>query len=242
MENKARPARPGRRRTLDEQQILDAALRLLASGGASSVSVRRVAAEVGVAPNAVYTYFPDKAAVVRGLVERILGEADHGAFTDPELPWRQRIHALANDLRARLIARPGAIDLLLAGPMDGPNALALGETLLAILADAGLDPKEAAKASYLLIVHCLGSIALEAAELDRSGPAPSEEERATERQAALAAVPADRYPRTASAADVIAEFITTEQFTWGLNRVLDGLAVRHISHSRDHCPTRHPAD
>lgn len=229
----------GRRRTLDEEQILEAALSLLASRGADSVSVRGIASRVGVAPNAVYTYFPDKASVVRALAERILGEVDHGAFDDRDLPWRERIHALAADLRARLIARPGAIDLLLAGPLDGPNALALVETLLAILADAGLSPDDAARASHLLIVHSLGSIALEVAELDRPGPVLPEEQRVLRRQAALRAVPADRYPRTASAADVMAGFITTEQFTWGLDRVLDGLSVQRSSEAKQH-PPDHP--
>ncbi|MEA3215617.1 MAG: TetR/AcrR family transcriptional regulator, tetracycline repressor protein, partial [Acidimicrobiia bacterium] len=48
--------RPGPRRTLTEDEILDAALGLLDDGGANAASVRGIAARVGVAPNAVYTY------------------------------------------------------------------------------------------------------------------------------------------------------------------------------------------
>ena len=65
----ARPVRPGPRRTLSEQAILDAALALLAELGAERVTIRGIAARVGIAPNAVYTYFPDKAAVLHGLAE-----------------------------------------------------------------------------------------------------------------------------------------------------------------------------
>ena len=72
------------------------------------MSVRGIAARVGVAPNAVYTYFPDKAAVVRALVERLLGEVDHDVFADREQPWRERVEALALELRARLSAHRGA--------------------------------------------------------------------------------------------------------------------------------------
>ncbi len=57
--------RPGPRRALTEDEILDAALSLLDEGGAAAASIRGIAAKVGVAPNAVYTYFPDKAAVVK---------------------------------------------------------------------------------------------------------------------------------------------------------------------------------
>ena len=88
-------------------------------------------------------------------------------------------------------------------------------------------------------MHSLGSIALEVAELDRPGPVLPEEQRVLGRQADLRAVPADRYPRTASAADVMAGFITTEQFTWGLDRVLDGLSVQRSSEAKQP-PPDHP--
>ena len=42
--------------------------------------------------------------------------------------------------------------LLLADSLDGPNAQAVNDTLLAILADAGLDPDDAVRAAHLLNV------------------------------------------------------------------------------------------
>jgi len=156
----ARPVRPGPRRTLSEQAILDAALALLAELGAERVTVRGIAARVGIAPNAVYTYFPDKAAVLHGLAEQLLGRVDDKQVSDSSLPWRDRVHALASALRTELLAHPGSVYLLLANSLDGPNAQAIGTTLLTILADAGLD-QDAAHAAHLLNVHVLGSVALE---------------------------------------------------------------------------------
>src|SRR3954464_15577584 len=94
--------RGGPRRALTEDEILDAALSLLDAGGMAAASVRGIAAQVGVAPNAVYTYFPGKAAVFAALVERLLGEVDHGVFADRERPWRQRVESVALELRSRL--------------------------------------------------------------------------------------------------------------------------------------------
>src|SRR3954453_10151222 len=131
--------RRGPRRALTEDEILDAALGLLDSGGPDAASLRRIAARVHVAPNAVYTCFPDKAAVIKALVERLLGEVDHDVFADRERPWRDRVEALALELRERLSAHPGAVALMIGGPMNGPNALALNERLLQLLSDAGLD-------------------------------------------------------------------------------------------------------
>jgi AcrR family transcriptional regulator len=191
----ARRGRPGPRRTLSEQTILDAALALLAERGADGVTVRGIAARVGVAPNAVYTYFPDKAAVLHGLVEQLLARVNHDRFTDPSLPWRDRIQALALELRSELLAHPGAVHLLLGSPRNGPNARAVGQTLLAILADAGLDPNATATASHLLNVHILGSVAVQVADSDQTQP-----------------------PMAASDGE-------TQRFRWGLDRLLDGLAA-----------------
>lgn len=153
--------RPGPRRTLSEQAILDAALALLAELGAERVTIRGIAARVGIAPNAVYTYFPDKAAVLHGLAEQLLGRVQDRQAGDSSLPWRDRIHAFARDLRTELLAHPGSVYLLLDDSLDGSNARAIGVKLLTILADADLDPDAAARASHLINVHVLGSVALE---------------------------------------------------------------------------------
>jgi TetR/AcrR family transcriptional regulator, tetracycline repressor protein len=216
--------RRGPRRALTEDEILDAALGLLDEGGPDAASVRGIAARVGVAPNAVYTYFPDKAAVVKALVERLLGEVDHDVFADRDRPWRERVEALALDLRAHLSAHPGAVGLMIGGPMDGPHALALNERLLELLADAGLDPTDAARASYLLIVYVFGSIALEVADVHAPGPLPRESERIAGRHTAFSAIPADVFPHSAAAARTMAEFVSTDQYLWGLRRILDGIA------------------
>ena len=223
------PRRRGPRRALTEDEILDAALVLLDEGGPDAASVRGIAARVGVAPNAVYTYFPDKAAVMKGLVERLLGGVDHDVFADREQPWRDRVEALALELRAHLSAHPGAVPLMIGGPMDGPNALALNERLLQLLVDAGLEPTDAARASYLLIVYVFGSIALEVADVHRAGPLPPESERVAARLEALSAAPTLAFPRSAEATATMAGYVGTEQYLWGLRRVLDGIADRVVS-------------
>lgn len=218
--------RTGRPRAVTEEAILDAALRQMDAGGAASVSVRGIAARVGIRPNAVYTYFPNKTAVQRALVERFLGEVNHDQFADRQVPWRRRVEAVALELRSQLVAHPGAVHLLLGGPMNGPNALMLRESLSEVLADAGATSDNAARASYVILVYILGAIALEVAELDEPDGAPTEQERITTRQAALDTISADAYPRTTETAATVARFFTTEQFLWGLQRLLDGLEPR----------------
>ena len=219
------PRRRGPRRATTEGEILDAALALLDQGGATAVSVRGVAAQVGVAPNAVYTYFPDKAAVVKALVERLLSEVNHDVFADRSQPWRLRVEALALELRQRLTAHPGVVQLMISGPVTGPQALALHEALLELLDDAGLSPADAPRASYLLFIYIVGSIALVVADVEEPGPLPSEAEWIAARRRAFATTPDDHYPRTATAAATRAAYISTEQYLWGLRRLLDGITT-----------------
>jgi TetR/AcrR family transcriptional regulator, tetracycline repressor protein len=219
-----RRRRPGPRRTLTEDEILDATLQLLDEGGANGASVRGIAGKVGVAPNAVYTYFPDKAAVIRALVERLFSEIDHGVFADRTQPWRQRVESLAVELRGRLAAHPGAVTLMIGQPRTGPHALALSERLLELFADAGLTPTDAARASHLLFGYVFSSVALDIAELNQPG-SPSTAEWITARHQAFAAAPADQFPRVVAAAATMASTISTEQYLWGLHRLLDGITT-----------------
>jgi TetR/AcrR family transcriptional regulator, tetracycline repressor protein len=227
---------PGARRALTEQEILDAALVLLDAGGAEAASIRRIAAAVGVPPNTVYTFFPDQAAIGRALVERLLGEVDHAtavAATAEAGPgaaeaagrcgWRVGVELLALDLRRRLVSHPGAVPLMLGGPMDGPNALLLGELLLNLCGAGGLAPAVAARGAYLVMVYVLGAIALEVAGTPHAAALAPEAERIAARRATFAGLPAGSFPRTAAARDVMATWVGTEQYLWGLRRVLDGL-------------------
>ena len=44
------------------------------------------------------------------------------------------------------------------------------------------------------------------------------------RHLAFEAAPTEHYPRTAAAAATLAGYISTQQYVWGLHRVLDGIA------------------
>jgi hypothetical protein len=63
------------------------------------------------------------------------------------------------------------------------------------------------------------------ADLDQPGPLPPESERIATRHRALAATSAEHYPRAAAAAATLAGYISTQQYLWGLHRVLDGITT-----------------
>jgi AcrR family transcriptional regulator len=201
-------------RRFDLDRVVQAALDLLDEDPSATLSVRGVAARLGVRPNALYTYVADRAALERAVADRLLGEADP-ALLSGRPPWPRRIEAYACALRRVLLARPAAAPVLLTAPMDGPNAALVGERLLGSFTAAGLRPADAARATYALIVYVLGSVALTAAE-----PEPDE----AARRERLSAVDPDVLPLTAETAAVAARWNSEEQFRWGLRRLLAGLA------------------
>jgi TetR/AcrR family tetracycline transcriptional repressor len=171
--------------------------------------------------------------VVKALVERLLSEVNRDVFADRAQPWRLRVEALALELRQRLTAHPGVVQLMISGPMTGPQALALHEALLDLLADAGLGPADAPRTSYLLFAYILGSIVLVVADAEEPGPLPSEAEWIAARGRTFAGTPAEPYPRAAAAASTRAAYISIEQYLWGLRRLLDGIAASGLSDQRE---------
>jgi TetR/AcrR family tetracycline transcriptional repressor len=197
---------------------------VLDEGGADGLSIRAVASRLGLHPNAVYTYVADRAALERLVAERVLSRVEPTILAGPPEGWRSRILDYADALRSELLRHPPVVFLLMRAPMDGPHARRIGEHLMAALAAGGLEPDAAVRGSYALITYVLGSVALEVAETDGRPPLPPEHERVAARRSALSGVDAAEWPRTAASVDVIADWISTGQFRWGLERILDGIA------------------
>ena len=230
--------RPGPRRSLTHPEILDAAFELLETKGFDAVSVRGVAGALGLTPTAMYTYYPNKQALLAGMVEQVLGRLQarpHEATTDaagsaaPDAASadpRARVHALARELRALLVERPGAVGLLLATPLDGPNARRVDEELLEAFTAAGLELVHAVRAAHAVRVHLLGAVAFDAADevpaaggaadgdvdLVRAGPAAAHDTLWDD----LAS-----FPLVERSRDLDDD--PAERFAWGLDRLLDGL-------------------
>jgi AcrR family transcriptional regulator len=222
-EQTSTPARSrGPARSLSLEQIVDVALALVDAEGADALSVRRVAGVLGVRPNTLYTYLAGRAALEQAVVERVLAEADPRLLDGDASQWRARITTYALALRRRLRAHPGVAALVMRAPMDGAAALAVGEGMLGAFADAGLATEDAARATWVVIVQVLGSVALDVADTPDGRPGP---ERAwvASRRARMRGLDAADWPLTVAATDDVARWVTKAQFAWGLDAVLTGL-------------------
>jgi TetR/AcrR family tetracycline transcriptional repressor len=226
--------RPGPRRSLTHAEILDAAFDLLEAKGFAAVSVRGVAGSLGITPTALYTYYPSKRALLRGMIEHLLARLDlgtdevteHAEVTGPITveALRARLVRLALSLRELLTGHAGALELIMSGPLDGPNAMRLNEALLESFTAAGLGLDDAARAAYALQAFALGSIALESAEVDvEADAATSEPLVMTDAPDAALWTDLARFPLSEQTAVVAAGRTSTVQFVWGINGLLAGL-------------------
>ncbi|GAA1956830.1 TetR/AcrR family transcriptional regulator [Agromyces allii] len=205
--------KPGPRRSISQADIVDAAFEIFEEKGGDAVSIRGVAARLGLTPTAMYTYFTSKNALQRAMVEQVFSKLDLAAASDPSVAWRARVRTLAADLRARFAEHPGAVVLVASGPLDGRHALTFGETLLEGFTSGGMPLADAARATVAVRAYVLGAITLDAAAAG------------TDTDAADAPAPlwteATQHPLTESAALLGDD----DAFATGLDRLLDGFGL-----------------
>jgi len=168
--------------------------------------MRRVAAELGVAPNALYSHIADKDALLDALLDAVLADVPDASPG----PWRPALETLMASSREALLRHPELVPLALGRQVVGPNAIRLGEGTLALLARAGITDEEAAQAVRVLLVHTIGSAAMEAPRRAESDP----EGRA------------DR-AREAGLDERLVRHLDASAFRVGLQWILDGLTTGH---------------
>ncbi|HYN17599.1 MAG TPA: TetR/AcrR family transcriptional regulator [Actinomycetes bacterium] len=209
----------GQRAGLSREPVLEAARRIADEDGVDRLTMRRLAAELGVMPNALYTYFPHKEALLDALVDDLLAGIDAG---DPaEGDWRDGLVRVMDSSRRLLLAHPQLVSVFIARPGLGPNAARLGEITLELLRRAGLEGERAAEALRVLLVYSLGFAAFQAPRL--RGDADGRSARA---EATFAGLPEDSFPRMHGLAGQLAAPTTDRQFQTGLGWLLDGIAAR----------------
>ncbi|MFF9795332.1 TetR/AcrR family transcriptional regulator [Streptomyces bacillaris] len=132
----------GPRGDITQASVLCAANRLLAEHGrVEDVSLRRLAAEVGVTVNALYTYFPSLDAVWHDLADERLGRLRPGDLLDYGCA-----HCALLELAGRavtVLAEPGTVSLLRRGPVLGPCSFVLSETIMALTEQGSLGSRDA---------------------------------------------------------------------------------------------------
>jgi TetR/AcrR family tetracycline transcriptional repressor len=139
----AAPAEEAERTRLTQAAVVDRALALADATGLDSLTIRKLATELGVTPMALYWHFRGKEELLEGLAERVWSEID--ISVDPAAAWPDQLRGLLESLLAVLRAHPAASELLMRKHTlsVGEPAQQATEVALEILRSAGFNPADA---------------------------------------------------------------------------------------------------
>jgi AcrR family transcriptional regulator len=182
--------------SISREQVIEAATRIIRSGGYESMTIRHLAEELGVAPMSLYRHVRDKDDLLDEVVDRLLAGAWRPHVSRSK--WKEWVAETAERLRAFLVGQPAAMHVYLRHPVVSPEAVIRMHAMMDVLCVALGD--DAAPEAYAAIhTYTIGFAALEAS---RAGASDAELD-------GLAAQ--------------LASFTTREQFSSGLHHLLRGL-------------------
>jgi TetR/AcrR family transcriptional regulator, tetracycline repressor protein len=135
---------------LSQERILAETLKLIDESGVEAFTMRRLAAVLGVDPMAIYHHFPNKRAVIGGLVETMLKQFQFSTVERSD--WRSGIRQFAHAYREMVRAHANLVlYFVLNNELAAEGAFRISEPLYAILQKAGLSPVNMLRAADTLI-------------------------------------------------------------------------------------------
>ncbi len=209
---------------LTRGRIVDAAFVVLDREGFDRLSMRRVAAELGVAVSALYAHVDNKDELFELMYERLFDGFDLPE-PDPER-WQEQVKGFARESRARLLAHRDMARISMGQMPFGPELLPYVEKMLALLRVGGLPDHVAAIAGDLLSTYVDGFVAEEGAWKERSQGegVRSWDEMRDEIKEYFASLPPDRFPNMVAIADLMVDESNDYRFELGLDIIVRGLA------------------
>jgi AcrR family transcriptional regulator len=126
------------RTRLTRAVVVERALQLADADGLEALTIRKLAADLGVTPMALYWHFRSKDELLEGLAERIWGEIDMNV--DSAAPWAPQLRRLLESLLRVLRAHPAGSEVLLHSEKQGEAWANAAEVTLELLRGAGFDP------------------------------------------------------------------------------------------------------
>jgi AcrR family transcriptional regulator len=203
--------------------VVQAAVAHADTHGTEGLTMRSLAASLGVAPMALYRHVANREDLLDGMVDVVFSEVD---LPSPDLGWKPAMRRRALSARAVLVRHRWAIPLLESRTNPGPANLRHHDAVLAVLLDAGFDAATATHAFNLLDSYIYGFVLQET-----TLPFSNAEELAEVGEAMLEQMPAAEYPNLVQVAgELLASgFDYGAEFEYGLDLILDGLDRAHAA-------------
>ena len=221
------PARDSATRPrLSRERVLQGAVAVADAGGIASLTIRSLAAELGVKPMAVYHHVANKEEILDGIVDIV--------FSEIELPtiggeWHNEMRRRAASAREAMRRHPWAIGLVETRTSPGFATLKHHDAVIGTLRAGGFSVAMTAHAFALIDAFVYG-FALSEATLPFNGPDTVPEVA----EQMMSHFSPDDYPHLVefSVEHVMKPgYDYSEEFEFGLSVILDGLAKSAADHN-----------
>jgi AcrR family transcriptional regulator len=214
--------KPSSRAPLSRRAIVDAALHVLDAEGMDGLSMRRVGDELGAGAASIYWHVQNKDELLQLVFERVMEEAELPT-PDPSR-WQEQLGAFAIQMRAILNRHRDVARISLGRAPTGPTVAIITEWLFTLLKPAGIPDKVIAYLGDLFGLY-VGAFTFEeslgASSLDPHGLPPGQFLEMIKDY--MRSLPADRFPYTRQAADLIFASDRDDRFLFGVDLMIRGL-------------------
>jgi DNA-binding transcriptional regulator YhcF (GntR family) len=218
--------RPVHDLSLSAEAIVTAAIVVADAEGLAALSMRRVAAEIGVATMSLYRHVSDKDDLLTRMMDAAIAEWQFPV--DVPVGWRAKVELAARELWAAFRRHPWlAPALSMTRPQPIARGLAYTEWVLGAFEECGLDGQTTFTAHLTLINYVRGTavnLELEA-EAEAATGMNNEEWMDTQESALLRIVATGEFPKFQRLAESGYDFDLDSLFEFGLRRLLDGIAT-----------------
>ena len=192
--------------------------------GLRGLTMRKLARQLGVEAMSLYYHFPNKDALLDGMVDLVFAEVE---LPQPDEPWQPAMQRRAESLRAALLRHPWAVELLDSRKTPGPATLTHHEAIIRNLREADFSWPLTAHAVSLIDAYVFGFVIQ---EIQLPFDTPEESQELAEDIVAGMADMAAAFPYlTAFTMEHVMQpgYNYSAEFDYGLQLVLQGLQRDH---------------
>ncbi|TDH35868.1 TetR family transcriptional regulator [Pseudohoeflea suaedae] len=207
----------GRKASLSRPMILDAAVALIERNGVGALSMRKLAARLGVEAMSLYYHVSSKDELVDAVVDRLVQKIEPPA---PSGDWKADIRTIAADFRAVAVRSPNVATILLSRQVFTTGVLTLTDAVLAALQQAGLDTERSVYAARAILSYVMGALLREVHPDAAAGVTREKMDRHAQ------AIAMAHLPNVAAAAPQLLRRTGEPEYRFGLELLLDAIEAQ----------------
>lgn len=222
---------PGRPR-VPVDRIVQNALALVAEEGAAALSMRSLAKRLGTGTAVLYRAISGRAELIELMVDSALGDLVRETSTERENTWQESCRVAAFALFDALASHRGLAALVIERVPVGPNTLIVRERMLSHLLHEGFTPESAARVYATIARFAVGFAAQLPDESRRAGGPRPEADGGGSLRVQFRGLPSGRFPAIRAVADSLPAQRVEDEFRYGLEMLLSGIAREFEAHAR----------